>query len=152
MLALSEIEDGHDGGLLVLRRVALEDLGDELLILGVELERDVGVVVRRVAVLQASSVSRPGCSQIHPLASHIGRASEGCELGQQWLTTWSVSLWRREVQDMARVWTGRGLAARGAALTAVRRRNGVNLLAIAAIECDNGRASFGLVIDQVLDG
>lgn len=57
MLALAEIEDRHNGSLLVLRWVALEDLGDELLILGVELERDVGVVVRGIAVLLSSSES-----------------------------------------------------------------------------------------------
>ena len=52
VLTLAEVEEGHDGGLLVLRRVALEDLGDDGLILGVELEGDVGVVVGRVAVLR----------------------------------------------------------------------------------------------------
>lgn len=54
VLALAEVEDGHDGGLLVLRGVALEDLGDDGLILGVELEGDVGVVLGGVAVLQNS--------------------------------------------------------------------------------------------------
>lgn len=53
MLALAEVEEGHDGGLLVLGRVALEDLGDDGLVLGVELEGDIGVVVGRVAVLYA---------------------------------------------------------------------------------------------------
>lgn len=52
MLALAEVEQGHDGGLFVLGRVALEDLGDELLILGVELEGQVGVVVGCVSVLE----------------------------------------------------------------------------------------------------
>ena len=51
VLALAEVEDRHDSSLLVLRRVSLEDLCDELLILGVELERNIGVVVGRVAVL-----------------------------------------------------------------------------------------------------
>lgn len=57
MLALAEVEHGHDGSLLVLGRVALEDLGDELLILGVELEGQVGVVVGCVSVLGADSMS-----------------------------------------------------------------------------------------------
>lgn len=57
VLALAEVEQGHDGGLFVLSRVALEDLGDELLILGVELERQVGVVVGCVSVLERSEVS-----------------------------------------------------------------------------------------------
>lgn len=51
MLALTQIQQGHHGGLLVLRRVALEDLGDGGLIYGVELEGDFGVVVGRVSVL-----------------------------------------------------------------------------------------------------
>jgi hypothetical protein len=51
VLALAEVEQGHDGGLFVLGRVALEDLGDELLVLGVELEGQVGVVVGCVSVL-----------------------------------------------------------------------------------------------------
>ena len=51
VLALAEVEQRHDGGLLVLGRVPLEDLGDDGLILGGELEGDVGVVVGGVAVL-----------------------------------------------------------------------------------------------------
>jgi hypothetical protein len=50
VLALAEIEDRHNGGLLVLGWVSLEDLCDKLLILGVELERDIGVIVGRVAM------------------------------------------------------------------------------------------------------
>jgi hypothetical protein len=45
VLALAKVQNRHDGGLLVLFGVSLEDLGDELLILGVELEGQVGVVV-----------------------------------------------------------------------------------------------------------
>lgn len=52
VLALAQVEDGHDGGLLVLRRVALEQLDDDGLVLRRELEGDGGVVVGRVAVLQ----------------------------------------------------------------------------------------------------
>jgi len=51
VLALAQVQQGHDGGLLVLGRVALEDLIDEFEVLLVELEGDVGVVVRFVAVL-----------------------------------------------------------------------------------------------------
>lgn len=51
MLALAEVEQGHDSRLLVLGRVALEDLGDDLFILLGELKGDVGVVVGGVAVL-----------------------------------------------------------------------------------------------------
>jgi hypothetical protein len=52
VLALAEIEERHDGGLLVLWRVALEDFGDDGLILLAKFERDGGVVVGRVAMLE----------------------------------------------------------------------------------------------------
>ena len=51
-MALSEVEEGHDGGLLVLRWVAGEDLLDELVVLLGELEGEGGVVLGGVAVLQ----------------------------------------------------------------------------------------------------
>lgn len=51
VLSLAKVEQRHDGGLLVLGRIALEDLGDDGLIFLVELEGDVGVVIGRVAVL-----------------------------------------------------------------------------------------------------
>jgi hypothetical protein len=51
VLALAEVEERHHGGFLVLRRVALEDLGDDGLVGGREFEGDVGVVVGGVAVL-----------------------------------------------------------------------------------------------------
>lgn len=52
VLALAEVQQRHDGGLFVLRGVSLEDLGNQLLVLGVELERQVGVVVGCVSVLR----------------------------------------------------------------------------------------------------
>jgi hypothetical protein len=45
VLALTKVEKGHDGGLLVLRRVSAEDLLNELFILGIELEGDIEVVL-----------------------------------------------------------------------------------------------------------
>lgn len=51
MLALAQIEKGHDGGLLVLRGVALEDLIDEFEVLLGELEGDGRVVGGGIAVL-----------------------------------------------------------------------------------------------------
>lgn len=51
MLALAEVEDGHDGGLFVLRGVPLEDLDNDGFVGGGEFEGDVGVVVGGVAVL-----------------------------------------------------------------------------------------------------
>jgi hypothetical protein len=56
VLALAKIQQGHDGGLLVLRGVAGDNLLDELLILLRELEWDRGVVLGRIAVLRAASV------------------------------------------------------------------------------------------------
>lgn len=52
VLALAQVEQGHHGGLLVLWRVSLKDLGHESFILRVELERDVRVVVGCVSVLE----------------------------------------------------------------------------------------------------
>lgn len=52
VLSLAQVQYGHDSGLLVLRRVALEDLGDNGLVGGCELEGQAGVVIRGVAVLQ----------------------------------------------------------------------------------------------------
>lgn len=52
MLALAQIEKGHDGGLLVLRGVALEDLIDEFEVLLGELEGDGRVVGGGIAVLE----------------------------------------------------------------------------------------------------
>ena len=51
VLALAKVEQGHDGGLLVLGRIPLEDLIDDLEVLLGELERDARVVLRLVAVL-----------------------------------------------------------------------------------------------------
>lgn len=52
VLSLAEVEQRHDGGLLVLAGVAGQDFLDKLLILGVELEGDVEVVLGCVAVLR----------------------------------------------------------------------------------------------------
>lgn len=51
VLSLSDVEERHDGALLVLRRISRHDLLDQLLALGVELEWDRRVVVGGVAVL-----------------------------------------------------------------------------------------------------
>ena len=52
VLALAQIQHGHDGGLLVLRGVTFEDLIDELKVLLGEIERDTRVVGGFVAVLE----------------------------------------------------------------------------------------------------
>lgn len=55
VLLLRDLEQGNDGGLLVLGRVLCDDGLGDFLVLCRELERDLGVVVRRVAVLRAVS-------------------------------------------------------------------------------------------------
>ena len=58
MLALAEVKQGHDSSLLVLGRVALEDLIGEFEVLLRKLEREGRVVVGLVAVLlEATAVS-----------------------------------------------------------------------------------------------
>lgn len=52
VLALAQVEERHHGRFLVLRRVPLEDLGDELLVDRVESERDRRVVLWAVSVLK----------------------------------------------------------------------------------------------------
>jgi hypothetical protein len=51
MLPLAEIEQGHYSGLLVLWRITFEDLGNELLTDGIELEWDFWIIFWRVAML-----------------------------------------------------------------------------------------------------
>lgn len=51
MLSLSEIEDWHDGGFLVLWRVAFENLFDELVVLLCELEGCVRIVSGGIPML-----------------------------------------------------------------------------------------------------
>ena len=58
VLALAEVEEGHDGCFLVLGWVAFEDFGDDLLVGGVEGEGEAGVVVSGVAVLEKRMLVR----------------------------------------------------------------------------------------------
>ena len=44
MLSLAKVEEGHYSGFLVLGWVAFEDLGDELLVDGIELKGYLGIV------------------------------------------------------------------------------------------------------------
>lgn len=64
VLALPQVQQRHDGRLLVLRRVPLEDLFDDGLVLRGELEGDVGVVLGRVAVLGGQLANWLGMSQL----------------------------------------------------------------------------------------
>jgi hypothetical protein len=56
VLALTQVQQGHDGGLLVLWRVAGDNLFDEFVVLFGELEGDRGVVSGGVAVLYSSTL------------------------------------------------------------------------------------------------
>lgn len=66
VLALAEVEQRHDGGLFVLRGVSRDDFLDELLILRREREGDLGVVLRRVAVLERALAHVWLCSHFLP--------------------------------------------------------------------------------------
>lgn len=57
VLPLPEVEKRHHGRLLVLRRVTLEDLVDELVVLLGELEGDAGIVDGSISMLQLDAVS-----------------------------------------------------------------------------------------------
>jgi hypothetical protein len=57
VLTLAKIQKRHDGGLLVLWGVTLEDLIDESKVLRVKFKRDRGVVVRLVSMLEANSTT-----------------------------------------------------------------------------------------------
>ena len=93
VLPLAEVEEGHHGGFFVLRGVAFEDFGDELLVDFVEFEGDGGIVFWGVAVL------RWYCQYQLPLgdwgkrtydlegfACHAGGGCEGSALGWRWDT------------------------------------------------------------------
>ena len=54
MLPLSKVEKRHHGRFLILWGVAFEDLIDKLLVDGIELERNLGVVVRSVSMLHGT--------------------------------------------------------------------------------------------------
>lgn len=73
VLALAEVEQGQDGRLLVLRRVALDDLGDNFLVLLGELEGDIRIIVGGVAVLKKRGVTfgqRIHCQKLAILTVH----------------------------------------------------------------------------------
>jgi hypothetical protein len=71
VLALAQVQEGHDGTLLVLGRVAFEDLIDEFHVLLGELERDRGVVARLVAMLELRTVPVSHCLMYMPMAKDI---------------------------------------------------------------------------------
>lgn len=93
VLALAEIEKGHDGGFFVLGWVALEDFIHELVVLFRELERDGGIVFGSVTVLQNSS-------------SDTIEGIEQLELWGSWQIMWRDvrSLPRRETRWLLGRW------------------------------------------------
>ena len=93
MLPLAEVEEGHHGGFFVLRGVAFEDFGDELLVDFIEFEEDAGVVVWGVAVLR-------WCSQYQLRLGVLGGRER---------TTWRASLATRVVVVRVRHWGGGGM-------------------------------------------
>jgi hypothetical protein len=56
-LSLAEIKKGHNGGLLVLRRIALHDFLNSLLVGIIECKRDARIVLSCVAVLKIKIIS-----------------------------------------------------------------------------------------------
>ena len=68
MLPLSQVKKRHYGRFLVLRGIAFEDLIDELLADGVELERDLRVVIRSISMLHGPSSAQD--SRKRRLESH----------------------------------------------------------------------------------
>ena len=79
VLALSQVEERHYGGLLVLRGVSGDNLLDEFLILWRELEGNFEVILGRVAVLQICQLGFQRKTQkrhttlSEPLSFHDGR-------------------------------------------------------------------------------
>lgn len=117
VLALSEVEERHHGGLFVLGRVSGEDLLDELLILRSEFERYGRIVLGCVTVLRFISHAiggegRGGKGELHTTIRLSLRAGAVMLKARHWLR-WS---WRR---------------ARGA----LRHRNGVSFEAIVCVCC-----------------
>lgn len=51
MLTLAQIQNGHNRSFLVLGRIALEDLGDDLIVFLGESEGKTGIVIGGVAML-----------------------------------------------------------------------------------------------------
>lgn len=126
MLTLAKVQDWHHRSLLVLWRVAFEDLVDELVVLLVELEGDAGVVVVGVTVLDtpplALAIFEHYVQKPRPV-----RAYEGMWNSEARLTTWRVSLPSRDVALSDR---HGGREALKAGLKAERKRRGVILEAI----------------------
>jgi hypothetical protein len=87
VLPLAEIEQGHHGGLFVLRGVAGEHLLDELLILRRELEGDGRVVVGGVAVHVEGVAARGRCeaegTPLSPLELTQSAGSSPVEEGRE---------------------------------------------------------------------
>jgi len=81
VLALAQVQQRHHRRLLVLRRVPLQDLGDQPLVQRVELEGDRRVVGLAVAVLSGEG------DIVSQRNGRSARRSDGCSDSRQLLTT-----------------------------------------------------------------
>ena len=97
VLALAQVEKRHHGRFLVLRRVALEDLGDELLVGGVELKGDLRVVLRAVSVLKSRKEKDLVSARERVRFFFFFFRQENCANGGQKRTTCRASLPRQAV-------------------------------------------------------
>lgn len=141
MLALAQVQQRHDCGLLVLWWVPLEDLGDDGFILGGKFEGDAGVVVGCVSVLLQlrASLASPSQSLLVVREDHAPRrvVTTGHDRGfRRARTTMSESLGLEAVTESARVC---GLAALRAERAAVLNTRGAILLAMVGRVEINGR-------------
>jgi hypothetical protein len=96
VLALAEVEQGHDGSLLVLGRVSAEDFFDELLILGVEGEGNVEVILGCVAVLVRGLLE--GARWWSERRGNIRRRACRCERRKRRRTSGEVVVWQERAE------------------------------------------------------
>lgn len=117
MLPLSKVEKGHHSRLLVLGRVALEDLINKLVVLFGELEGDAGIVDGGISMLmEAISICE------------LGRASTR-------RTTWRASLATLGLAVKERYWVREAIRA---GRKAVRNTKGAIFDAIVTVRGRNG--------------
>lgn len=74
-LSLSEIQKRHNGRLLVVLGIALQDLVDLLVILGGEIEGSIDIVVGRIIVLQIVPIDTHGSYLLS--AAHVAETHRG---------------------------------------------------------------------------
>lgn len=77
-LSLSEIQKRHNGRLLVVLGIALQDLVDLLVILGGEIEGSIDIVVGRIIVLQIVPIDMHGSYLLS--AAHMAETHRGLDI------------------------------------------------------------------------